>query len=303
MFDTFFYGDVDWKSWLVTPMALHVYAARPGSSSGDVDLVIGEAETDPVLSIPDLLPHLSGKAQRKQVVDSPERLDAIAAGSRAALDTFLSSQGIDVRTFEDAEVYLLPAGPAVFVGVDRGLIAGYGHSHRALAFAATRALLAEEAPEYTSAVILISNSEIGTGASGPAFIQTALSRVLGALSKDGSDTDVLDTRRAYARSAVLMSARIEAAERNKGIAMNTRADDALPDATRRAIDRMTSTGAQVQVTFDKSWQSQTRKLAALDMDAVGIGLPTTGHGTPMELISVLDLYSGHLALRGWMTAK
>ena len=304
MLDTYFYGAVEWQSWLVTAMALYVYAARPGSSSGNIDLVVGEAETDPVLSIPDLLPHLSGRVQRKQVVDSAERLDAVAASSRAALTEFLSGHGVDDRAFQDAEASLVPAGPAVFVGVDRALIAGYGHSHRALAFAATRALLDENAPTHAAMVVVISKLETeSTGSSGPAFVKTALSRALGALSEHGRDIDILDTRRAYSRSSAVISARIEAAERNKGIAMNTRADDALPDATRRAIDRMAASGAQLQVTFDASWQGDTRRLAALDIDAVGVALPTTGYGTPMELLSVLDLYSGYLAMRGWMTAK
>lgn len=304
MLDTFFYGPVDYKSWLVTPMALYLYAARPGSATGDIELVVGEAETDPVLSIPDLLPHLSRKVQRNAIVDSPERLDAVAASSRAALIAFLSGHAIDERTFEDAEAYLLPAGPATLVGADRGLIAAYGHSHKVLAFAAVKALLDEAEPDRTSVVVFVSNSHVeGGGPGGMPFVKTAISRILGALSEAGAETDLLDTRRTYARSAALLAARIEVAERNKGVAINTRADDALPAATRTAIDRMVAGGAQVQVTYDGSWQSATRSLGVLDIDAVGVGLPTTGYGTPMELLSVLDLLSGYRGFRGWITAQ
>jgi aspartyl aminopeptidase len=303
MLDTAVYGQIDAKSWLATPLALYLYASRRGAASGDVDLAIGDAEGEPVLAIADLLPHLSGKAQAQQVVDSLERLDAIGAGSRAGLSAFLDAHGLDAASLSDAEVSLVPAGPAVPVGVDGALIAGYGHRHRGLAWAAVRALVDEPTPENTSVVIAVSKLAIGgTGSSGLAFVQTAASLVLERLGAEGDAIDALGTRRAYARSSLLVSVPLDG-KQNEGVILSARADDALPDSTRRAIDRFTEGGAQLQIVFDVAGHDASRQLSSLDLDAVGVALPTTGNGGPIELLSALDLYSGYLACRAWFARR
>jgi aspartyl aminopeptidase len=295
MLDTFVYGEIDAKRWLVTPLALYVHRGRPGAV---VDFSIGEAEGEPVFSIPDLLPHLSSKVQAEQVVDSFERLDAVGAGTRAAWTQLLAERGIDDGMLAEVEAYLVPAGPAVLAGVDGAMISGYGHRHRALAWGAVRALLDEAAPEQTAVVIALSKLEIGgTGSSGLGFATTAISRAIEALA--GPELDVLDVRRAYARSAMLASDGAPG-EVNHGVAIDARADDAMPDATRRAIDRFTAGGAQHQLLFDGSGDSAANELAELDIDAVGVSVPTQGEPGPIELLSALDLYSGYLACRAWM---
>lgn len=83
MMQTALHGRLDWKSWMVHPIALYVFVDR--GAGRPTDVVIGEAADDPVLSIPDLLPHLSRGVQRRDnPVDSPERLDALAGAGRAA---------------------------------------------------------------------------------------------------------------------------------------------------------------------------------------------------------------------------
>lgn len=301
MLDTFLYGDLDLKSWLSQPLALHLYAARPGAKDGDVDLVVGEDPTDPVFVIPDLLPHLSRKVQRRKIVDSAERMDAIGARTRKALVEYLAGEGIDEAIFATAEASLVPAGPAQLIGVDRAMVAGYGHSHRAFAYAAVRALAAAEAPMHTAIVIVISKSQIGyTGDSGTGFVKSAMSRIIGALAASGIDSDVLDTRRIYTRSAALIAHRSKG-QLNDGLILDPGSDDALPEATRRVLDTLDGAGAAYQLADEPSWGSPARSLATLDMDVVQIAIPTTGHSSPLELMSTLDLYQAHLAGTAWLT--
>ncbi len=303
MLDTNLYGKLDLKSWLSRPLALYVHAKKRG---GVIDLALGEKPTDPVLVIPDLLPHLSRKAQAKKIIDKPERMDALAARKRTALLAYLRTKGVTESVFQTAEASLVPAGAPSFVGVDRALMAGYGHSQRALAFSAVRGLLdapAKTAPYHTAIVIVVSKSRIGyTGATGLAFVKTAMSRIIGALASEGANTDILGVRRIYARSAALLAADRQG-KPNLGLVLNPRGDDALPRAIRRVLDAFRAAKAQYQLMASTAWGSKARTLATLDMDVVDVGLPITGQGTPMELLSTLDLFQAKRAFAVWLTNK
>jgi aspartyl aminopeptidase len=301
MLDTRPYGDIDLASWLVHPLALYVYAARPGAVGKAVEIVVGEDDADPVLVVPDLLPHLARHVQHRAIVDSPERMNAVAAASTAALAGELAARGIDEDTFRDADAVLVPAGPPRFIGVDRALIAGYGHSNRALAFAAVRGLFDGDPPTHTAIVLAVSRSHAGDegNSSTMAFAPSAMSQVLRALASDGGALDVLGVRRVYASSAALVAAPTGGV-RNRGIAINPRRDDALPGALRRAIDSFEAAGAQWQISDEKPARGAvSRDLGTLDLDVVDVGLPTSGAGEPLELMSTLDLYQGYLACRAW----
>ncbi len=296
MLDTEIYGDVDLKSWLVTPLALHIYAARPGAADGPLELTVGEDADDPVLVVPDLLPHLSRHAQRRAIVDSPERMDAVAARTQKALVDYLRARGLSPRDFASAEAELVPAGPPVFLGVDRAELAGYGHQHRALAYAAVRALAALPSVRYTSVVIVISKRLTGyTGTSGTAFVRRALDAVIAAGAKDA---DMLVTQRALSRSQALVAEQL-AGTPSRGLVVSPRNDDAMPAATRRLLDAMASTGAQHQVAGEAASSEPARDLGTLDVDTVAVGLPIGDRGRPLERLSVFDLYQARLAFEGW----
>lgn len=299
MLDTTLYGTIDFASWLVTPLALYIYAARPGAADGAFDLAIGERDEDPVLMIPDLLPHLSYRVQRRAVIDAPERLDAVAARSERALIEYLRGRGFSADDFAVAETALVPAGQPIFLGVDRATIGGYGHAERAMAYAAVRALMALEAPRQPAIVILLSKSEGDyTGSSGEAFVRQALGRIIGALSAAGADADTLTVRRIYARSSVVVASSGSGAP-GKGVVLDPATDDALPLAARHVVDALATTSAQYQYAEERG-DYLARDLATLDLDTVNLGVPVRGIGTPLERISVFDLYHAERACRGWL---
>ena len=302
MFDTVIHGVADLRLWLSRPLALHLHVARPGAADGGLDLIVGERPDDPVLVIPDLLPHLSGRVQKNQVVDSAERMDAVAARSYRALVDYLAGQGLDVNALATAESALLPAGPPVFVGADRALLAGYGHSHRALAYAAVRALIdtgAELTPEQTAVVIVTRSADPAGGTSGLGFVRTAMTQLLGALSVTDGEPDVLATRRMYARSTAWIASAADDLATDKGIGIAPRGADAVPRATRRTIDSLEASGAPYQLVGRQRW-GPGRSLAPLDMDVVGVAIPTRHRRAPAELVSTLDLYYAQQAARAWL---
>ena len=297
MFDTLVYGPVDLKAWLSRPLALYMYIHR-GNGRRALDLDVGDKPADPVLVIPDLLPHLARHVQRKQIVDDAERMDAVAAKSLRGLEAFLATHDVTTGLLSTAEASLVPAGPAVLVGVDRARIAGYGHNHRALAYAAVRALAQSPTPHRTACVIVLGKAHTNySGTSGLAFVNAALTRIASELAGK-QDPDILDIRRMYARSQALISHHT-GGKFDKGVVLNPRSDDALPRATRKVIDAFRASGAQYQIISKRAWGHGARELGTLDLDTVDIGLPVSGTGTPTELLSVLDLYQAHVGLSSW----
>ena len=298
MLDTQIYGDITLESWLSQPLALYVYAS--GARDTPLDLAIGDADGDPILVIPDLLPHLARKVQRKRIVDGPKRMHAVAARRRRALTDVLTSRGADETVLAEAEASLVPAGAPVFVGVDRALLSGYGHSHRGVAYAAVRALETAGAPEFTAVVVAVSRSHArGEGTSGLGFVHTALSQLLRSLSTAGSELDALATRRFYTRSAALVTADLRG-DLNRGLILSPRSDDALPRATRRVLDRLIAAGVQYQMS-EKRTKTPARTLSTLDLDVVAMAIPITGRGNPREILSILDLHQAYKACIGWFT--
>ncbi len=290
LFDTTILGELELSSWLNTPLMLNL---RKGAGE---NIRIGDSADEPVFTIPDLLPHLSRKVQKKGLVDSPERLDALAAFSRTALAKGLSSYGIAEGDWSRLEAELLPAEGASFIGVDRALISSANHAARAFPFAATQALMESES-DRTSLVILMGHSKRSvSGANAEDHIVNLLPRAIGQVD---SKLDALDLRRIYSRTSVLLFDNYSG-ERNAGVVLNSRKDDAYPEAFRMVLQRFAEAKLQYQIVESPGW-SEAREVASLDMNAVEVGLPMQGVGTPNALLSTLDLYQALLASKAWFT--
>ena len=79
--DTHYYGGVKKYQWVALPLAIHGVVAKKNGEV--VNVVIGEDEDDPVVSVTDLLPHLAANQMQKKasVVIEGEKLDVLI-GSR-----------------------------------------------------------------------------------------------------------------------------------------------------------------------------------------------------------------------------
>lgn len=181
---THYYGGIRKYQWLARPLALHgVVALQNGAA---VSIVIGEDPGDPVFTIADLLPHLA-KEQAEQSVAKAfvgERLNLILAHKplaersekakktedkskepvKAQIFALLNERyGIVEEDLYSAELQAVPAGPARYVGLDRGLIGGYGHDDRICVFSALEALLSgKSAPRHTQCLVFWDKEEIGS---------------------------------------------------------------------------------------------------------------------------------------------
>ena len=180
---THYYGGIKKYQWGSTPLALH--GAIVLKSGEKIDIIIGEDESDPVFSIPDILPHLDSKVQRdrtsSEILKGEELhivVGSIPSGIKneevkefvkyAVLEKLNETYGMEEEDFLSAELQLVPAHKAKDVGFDRGIVGSYGHDDRICAFTSMMAILDYEGiPEKTAVCFMADKEEIGsTGSTG-----------------------------------------------------------------------------------------------------------------------------------------
>ncbi len=148
-----------------------------------VKVGIGEDENDPVLTIPDILPHLARKVQgeRKAAeVIKGEELNLIIGSiptntedkeikekvKYAILEKLNETYGLIEEDFISAELQVVPAYKAKDVGLDRGIVGAYGHDDRICGYTSVRAILdIEEIPNKTAICYIADKEEIGSSGS------------------------------------------------------------------------------------------------------------------------------------------
>lgn len=213
--DTHYYGGVKKYQWVALPLAIHGVVAKKNGET--VDIVIGEAETDPVISITDLLPHLAGKQMEKRAstVIEGEKMDVLI-GSRpvegeeknavkaSVLQLLKEKYDIEEEDFLSAELEIVPAGRAREAGIDRSMIMSYGQDDRVCAFTSLKAILDMKQVERTACCILVDKEEIGSvGATGmeSKFFENMVAELL---DRTGEYSE-LKLRRCLANSRMLSS--------------------------------------------------------------------------------------------------
>lgn len=218
LFDTHYYGGIKKYQWVATPLALHGAVCKKDGTN--VDICIGEKESDPVLEISDLLIHLSRDQLTKsgaKVVEG-EDLNALAGSipfkskkeekdlvKKNILDILKKEYGIEEDDFISAELELVPAGKARDLGLDRSMIMGYGHDDRICAFTSLQALLESNNPKRTSVCILTDKEEIGSmGSTGAqsAFFENCVAELINVQQNNYND---LMLRHALENSYMLSS--------------------------------------------------------------------------------------------------
>ena len=182
-FKTHYYGGVRKYQWLAMPLALHGVVVKQDGTV--VDVVVGEDETDPVMYITDLLPHLARAQGGKTInevfqaeklnilvgsrpVDGEEK-DAVKAG---VLNYLNEKYGIAEDDFLSAELSIVPAAKARDVGFDRSMICGYGHDDRVCSYPSITAMIDSENTTHTAMCLLVDKEE--TGSDGVTGMQSSL---------------------------------------------------------------------------------------------------------------------------------
>ena len=170
---THYYGGIKKYQWVATPLALHgVICRRDGTC---VTVTIGEDESDPILMITDLLPHLAADQMQKTAatVITGEQLNVLLGSEPLegegsdlvklhVMKLLNEKYGIIEEDFLSAELSIVPAMKCREVGLDRSMLAAYGHDDRVCAYNEIVPLLTMDTPKHTAVCLLADKEEIGS---------------------------------------------------------------------------------------------------------------------------------------------
>lgn len=326
---THYYGGIKKYQWTTIPLALHGVVTK--ASGETVTVTIGEDESDPLFYITDLLPHLAGNQMGQSLGNaiSGESLNLLIGtqpcpgdeGSESVkfhmMNILYEKYGITEADFQSAELTAVPAYKARDIGLDRSLIAAYGHDDRVCAYTALTALLDTDPSERTVMVILADKEE--TGSDGNTGMQTMLFLDL----MDEIAASIGENPRALRAASSCLSADVNAAfdpafgdvyERrnccylNGGVVMTkftgARGKSGTNDASAEFI-------GQIRSVFDREgviWQTGelgkvdvggggtvAKYIANYNIDTVDLGVPVISMHAPYEVISKMDLYQTYRA--------
>ena len=340
LLDTHYYGGIKKYQWVTIPLAIvGVVCKKDGTV---VDVSIGTDENDPVLGIGDLLIHLSGDQMQKNAakviegedldltvgsipVDGDEK-EAVKAN---VLKLLKEKYGIEEEDLISSELEVVPAMKVADYGLDRSMVAGYGHDDRVCAYTSLLALLDEGKNEFTSCAILTDKEEVGSiGATGAhsRWFENVVARLI-AMQDNYND---LLLREAFENTKMLssdVSAGFDplyagvndpknAAYLGRGICINKYtgsrgkggANDAMPEFL-----------AEIRKAFDDAnVHFQTGEIGRVDqggggtiayilgnynMNVVDAGIPVLNMHAPMEIVSKVDVYEAYLAYRVFLKLK
>ena len=337
LLDTHYYGGIKKYQWVTIPLALYGVVCKKDGTK--VEISIGDNDGDPVVGITDLLIHLSAEQLTKKanVVIEGEDLD-LTCGSipvddkkdgvkKNILSLIKEKYNISEEDFLSAEIEVVPAGSARDYGLDRSMIAGYGHDDRSCAYTSLRAILDIENPEYTSACILVDKEEIGSvGATGAQsyFFENA---ILELLSKTSSAD--LFTLRKTLENSLMLSSDVSAAvdplyssaydENNscylgRGIVFNkytgargkSGSNDAMPEYFAWIRNIMDTNNIFYQTAeLGRVDQGGGGTIAYIlgntNMNVVDAGIAVLNMHAPMEIVSKADVYVAYEAYKTFLT--
>lgn len=335
--DTHYYGGVKKYQWVTIPLSLYGVVAKKDGTV--VDVVIGEDDNDPVVGISDLLIHLAADQLDKKaakVIEGEnldvtlgnmplvgEEKDAVKAN---ILKLLKDKYDIEEEDFVSAEIEVVPSGKARDYGLDRSMIAGYGHDDRVCAYTSLTAILDMDVCDYTCCTILVDKEEIGSvGATGAhsLFFENTIGEML---VKMGIDSFV-QTRLTLSRSKMLssdVSAGVDplyvsvndkknAAYLGNGIVFNkytgARGKSGSNDASAEYV-------ARIRAVMDESnIHYQTAELGKVDqggggtiayilgnynMDVIDAGIAVLNMHAPMEVVSKVDVYETYQAYKAFL---
>lgn len=329
LFKTHYYGGIKKYQWMAVPLALHGIVMKSDGTS--VDICIGEDEDEPIFYVSDLLPHLAKDQMSKSLAEGitgeglniivgsePYREEETDGAIKLNLLRILNEKyGMCEEDFLSAELTAVPAMHARDIGLDRSLIAGYGHDDRVCAYSELTALLDSNDTAKTVFAVLADKEE--TGSDGVSGMQSELFadilaevceakganyRVVKANSKclsadvnaayDPNFPDVLEKKNAcYANCGVVLS-------KFTGARGKSGTSDATSEFTAYVRSFLNKNGVVWQMAelgkVDQGGGGTVAKfIANMNIDTIDVGVPVISMHAPYEAISKLDLYMTYKA--------
>ena len=337
LLDTHYYGGVKKYQWVTLPLSLYGVVVKKDGTV--VDVVIGEDDNDPVVGITDLLIHLSADQMSKPAskVIEGEDLD-VTVGSmplkgeeknavKANILAMLKEKyDIEEEDFLSAEIEVVPSGKARDYGLDRSMVAGYGHDDRVCAYTSLMAELDSDVCDYTSCAILVDKEEVGSiGATGAQsmWFENVVAEMLALMGDDSN----LKVRRAMANTKMLSSdvsagfdplypgvnEKKNTAYLGKGVCFNkytgSRGKGGCNDANPEFIATLRRILDEADVNF------QTAELGRVDqggggtiayilgnygMNVIDAGIAVLNMHAPWEIVSKADVYEAYNAYKTFL---
>lgn len=330
--DTHYYGGIKKYQWVTIPLALiGVVCKKDGTT---VDINIGDNPSDPVFGITDLLIHLSRDLMQKPAaqVIAGENLD-LSFGSIPLKDAekdkckanvlklLKDKYDIEEEDFLSAELEIVPAGEARDYGIDRGMVAGYGHDDRVCAYTSLRAILDGSDFERTACTILVDKEEVGSiGATGAQsrFFEDAVAEIL-----DKSEGYTSLKFRETLTNSFMLSSDVSCGVdplymgvnelknscfMGKGIVLNKYTGSAgkggCNDANPEFIAKIRKVWDDENICFQTSEIGKVDQggggtiayiLGNLNMNVIDAGVPVFNMHAPMELVSKADVFEAYKA--------
>lgn len=222
--DTHYYGGIKKYQWVTLPLALHGVVCKTDGSV--INVKMGEDDDDFTFCISDILPHMAQEQMKKTAGEfiPGEDLDLVVGlgekkkedkeeekdkkkknGAKERILSILKEKyNIEEKDFLSAELEVVPAGKAKYLGLDKSMVLAYGQDDRICSFTSLDALLEGDTEKRTSVCLLVDKEEIGsTGATGmdSRFFENATAEVLDRMGVYSS----LTLKRAMKNSMMLSS--------------------------------------------------------------------------------------------------
>lgn len=334
LMDTHYYGGIKKYQWVTIPLALvGVVCKKDGEV---IDVNIGLDEKDPVLGVTDLLIHLSADQMSKKAseVVTGENLDVLCglyplkdeekdAVKNNVLRILKEKYDVEEDDFVSAEIEVVPAFKAREFGLDRSMIAAYGHDDRVCAYTSFKAILDMDKIKRTSCCALVDKEEVGSiGATGAQskFFEDTVAEIIGKLE----DFSFTKLRKTLTNSNMLssdVSAGVDplylsvnesknSAYLGKGIVFNkytgARGKSGCNDANAEFIAKLRKIMDEGGIYYQTSELGKVDQggggtiayiLANLNMNVIDAGVPVLSMHSPMEIVAKVDVYEAYLAYK------
>lgn len=341
LLDTHYYGGIKKYQWVTIPLAIYGVVCKKDGSV--IDVAIGDDPTDPIVGISDLLIHLSADQMQKSAakVIEGEDLD-VTLGSMPlkgeeknavkanVLRILKEKYDFEEADFVSAELEIVPAGPSRDYGLDRSMVAGYGHDDRVCAYTSLRAVIDMDfVPTYTACCVLVDKEEVGsigaTGAQSKFFADTIMYLIdnMGTYSeiklrKALTNTKMLssDVSAGYDPLFAYVNDSKNAAYLGHGLCFNkytgsrgkSGANDAMPEYMAEIRNLLDSCGVNYQTAeLGKVDQGGGGTIAYIlgneNMYVIDAGVAVLCMHAPMEIVSKADVYEAYQGYKAFLTLE
>ena len=341
LLDTHYYGGIKKYQWVTIPLAIYGVVCKKDGTC--VEVAIGDDPTDPIVGISDLLIHLSADQMQKsaaKVIEGEdldvtlgsmplkgEEKNAVKANVLRILKEKYDFEELD---FVSAELEIVPAGPARDYGLDRSMVAGYGHDDRVCAYTSLRAVIDMDfTPTYTACCVLVDKEEVGsigaTGAHSKFFADTIMYLIDKTttyseikLRKALTNTKMLssDVSAGFDPLFAYVNDSKNAAYLGHGLCFNkftgsrgkSGCNDAMPEFMAEIRNLMDNSNVNYQTAeLGKVDQGGGGTIAYIlgneNMNVIDAGVAVLCMHAPMEIVSKADVYEAYQGYKAFLTLE